>query len=349
MNIHEKYIKRCIQLAKNGLGTTYPNPLVGSVVVHNEQIIGEGWHYQSGMPHAEVNAINSVKDKSLLKDATIYVSLEPCSHFGKTPPCSHLIVSSGIKKVVVGSLDINKKVSGRGIAYLRDHGCEVITDVLKEECDALNKRFFTFHGKQRPYVFLKWAQTADGFIDRLRDENGLKQPNWISNKSSQQLVHKMRAEEQSILVGTNTALNDDPSLTVRSWYGNNPVRIVIDRHNRLPHELNLFDASVRTILITKESKDLDGVEVVQSDFESGFAKSICDALYQKEIQSVLIEGGAQTLQAFIDEGLWDEAFVFEGTEVYFKIGLKAPDLNQNPVSTSKIQNDLLHHYKNASI
>ena len=347
VNIHEKYIKRCIQLAKNGLGTTYPNPLVGSVVVYKEQIIGEGWHYQSGMPHAEVNAINSVRDKSLLKDATIYVSLEPCSHFGKTPPCSHLIVSSGIKKVVVGSVDINEKVSGKGIAYLRDHGCEVVTDVLKDECDDLNKRFFTFHGKKRPYIFLKWAQTADGYIDRLRDENGEKHPNWISNKYSQQLVHKMRAEEQSILVGTNTALNDNPSLNVRSWSGNNPVRIVVDHHNRLPQELNLFDKSERTILISKEVNEIDGVEVMQSDFKSGFAESICEVLYQKEIQSVLIEGGAQTLQSFIDADLWDEAFVFEGVEVNFEQGLRAPQFSLSPVSTTKVKNDLLHHYKNS--
>ena len=241
------------------MGTTYPNPLVGSVVVYNDTIIGEGWHYQSGKPHAEVNAINSVKDKSLLKDATIYVSLEPCSHFGKTPPCAHLIVSSGIKKVVVGSLDLHEKVKGKGIAYLREHGCEVITDVLKEECDELNKRFFTFHAKQRPYIILKWAQTADGFIDRERDEASEKQPNWISNKDSQQIVHKMRAEEHSILIGTKTAINDNPKLTVRRWKGIHPIRVVVDKNNRLPEDIQLFDNSVPTIVISKEGIKSDHI------------------------------------------------------------------------------------------
>ncbi len=346
MNIHEKYIKRCIQLAKNGLGTTYPNPLVGSVVVYKGSIIGEGWHYQSGMPHAEVNAINSVKNKSLLNDATIYVSLEPCSHFGKTPPCAHLIVSSGIKKVVVGSLDINEKVSGKGIAYLREHGCEVVTNILKEECDDLNKRFFTFHGKKRPYILLKWAQTSDGFIDKLRTKDSSKEPNWISNEYSQQLVHKMRSEEQSILVGTNTALNDNPSLTVRSWQGKQPVRIVVDKNNRLQKNLQLFNGMVRTIVISQEAIPIKSIENVVSDFSSGFAQDICDALYENEIQSVIIEGGAKTLKSFIESGLWDEAFVFEGVTVKFGKGLRAPKLKMRPETSTNIKNDVLHHYIN---
>lgn len=346
MNIHEKYIKRCIQLAKNGLGTTYPNPLVGSVVVYNDTIIGEGWHYKSGEPHAEVNAINSVKDKSLLKDAAIYVSLEPCSHFGKTPPCAHLIVSSGIKKVIIGSLDINEKVSGKGIAYLQEHGCEVIKDVLKEECDALNKRFFTYHRKKRPYIVLKWAQTADGYIDKIREEDSEKQPNWISNADSLQFVHKIRAEEHSILVGTNTALNDNPGLKIRSWKGVHPIRVVVDQNNRLPKDLQLFDKSVPTIVISKEDKKLEGVEVVIADFIKGFAPSICEVLFKNKIKSVLIEGGAETLNSFIESGLWDEAYVFEGTNVHFKNGLRAPVLNETPDFSIKIKNDVLYHYYN---
>ena len=349
MNIHEKYIKRCIQLAKNGLGTTYPNPLVGSVVVHNNKIIGEGWHYQSGQPHAEVNAISSVKDKSLLKEATIYVSLEPCSHYGKTPPCSHLIVESGIKHVVVGSLDLNKKVSGKGIAYLRSHGCQVLTEVLKEECDYLNKRFFTFHKKRRPYIILKWAQTADGYMDKLRAVEDSNEPNWISNIHSQQFVHMLRAQEQSILVGATTAINDNPSLTVRNWKGNHPVRVVVTNNSYLPEDLKLFDGAARTIVISKEGLVMNGVENVIADYTNGYAQGICAALVEKEIQSVLIEGGAKTLRSFIESGLWDEAFVFEGTTVKFEKGLEAPNLRALPTYSRNIKSDVMHHYKNYSV
>ena len=256
MNIHEKYIKRCIDLAKNGLGKTYPNPMVGSVIVLNDVIIGEGWHKKAGEPHAEVNAINSVEDTSLLKKTTIYVSLEPCSHFGKTPPCANLIVTSEIKNVVIGIIDSNSKVSGAGVKYLKDNGCNVIVGVLEDKCKDLNKRFFTFHTKKRPYIILKWAETSDGFIDKLRDLTSENSPNWISNTYSQQLVHKMRAEEQSILVGTTTALNDNPSLTTRSWCGNNPVRIVLDRTLKIPSNYNLFDGTVKTIVLTENSSSV---------------------------------------------------------------------------------------------
>ena len=227
MNIHEKYIKRCIELAKNGLGATYPNPLVGSVIVYKNKIIGEGWHQKAGAPHAEVNAINSVKDESLLNKSTIYVSLEPCSHFGKTPPCSDLIIAKGIKKVIIGTVDPFAEVAGRGIKKLMEAGCEVQVGILEKECQDLNKRFFTFHQKKRPYIILKWAQTTDGFIAPKVQEK--REPVWITNQYSKQLVHKWRSEEQAILVGTNTAIADNPKLNTRLWNGKNPVRVVIDK------------------------------------------------------------------------------------------------------------------------
>ena len=247
MNIHEKYIKRCIELAQNGLGTTYPNPMVGSVIVHKNKIIGEGWHKKSGEAHAEVNAINSVKDESLLKDATIYVSLEPCSHFGKTPPCSDLIIAKEIKRVVIGTMDPFAKVAGRGIKKLMDAGCEVKVGILEDECLELNKSFFTFLKKQRPYIILKWAQTEDGFIAPENREG--KRPVWITNKYSGQLVHKWRSEEAAILVGTNTVLKDNPSLNVRKWTGKSPIRIVIDRELKTPDEFPILDGTQKTIML----------------------------------------------------------------------------------------------------
>ena len=343
MNLHEKYIKRCIELAKNGLGTTYPNPMVGSVIVLNDTIIGEGWHKKAGEPHAEVYAINSVKDKSLLKHATIYVSLEPCSHFGKTPPCANLIVSSGIKNVVIGIVDANSKVSGRGVQYLKDNGCNVVVGVLEEECYTLNKRFFTFHTKNRPFIILKWAETKNGFIDKLRDENSENTPNWISNKYSQQFVHKMRAEEQAILVGTNTALNDNPTLNVRSWTGNNPIRIVLDRTLRIPNDSNLLSDGIKTIVFSevKSSINIDeNILFEQIDFSKNVPEQICEVLYNYEIQSVIIEGGKQTLQSFIDANLWDEAYIFVGN-ISFEKGLKAPELNGKLVETKKFSDDIL--------
>src|SRR5690554_546144 len=238
-------MSRCIQLAKNGLGATYPNPLVGSVIVHKDRIIGEGWHQMAGQPHAEVNALKSVADQELLKEATIYVNLEPCSHYGKTPPCSDLIIIKGIKRVVIGSSDPNPEVAGRGIKKLRDADCEVILGVRKEECDDLNKRFFTFHNKKRPYIFLKWAQTPDGFIAPEKKTRTTTNPVWITNEYSRQLVHKMRSEEMAILVGTNTVMEDNPSLTVREWAGKNPIRVVIDRTLKLPPNAAVFDGSAK--------------------------------------------------------------------------------------------------------
>jgi len=348
VNIHEKYIKRCIDLAKNGIGTTYPNPMVGSVIVLNDVIIGEGWHQKAGEPHAEVNAINSVKDKLLLQHATMYVSLEPCSHFGKTPPCSNLIVDSGIKNVVIGTIDSNSLVSGKGVEYLRTNGCNVIVGVLEDECYKLNKRFFTYHSKKRPYIILKWAETADGFIDKFRDNDSDKLPNWISNSYSQQLVHKMRAQEQAILVGTNTVLNDNPSLTTRLWKGSNSIRVILDRTLKISRDYKVMDNKVKTIIFTEENaKNLTKENRIfeRIDFSKNVPSQICEVLYKYEIQSVIIEGGAQVLQSFIEENLWDEAYVFIGN-INFKKGIKAPKLNKLSSEKYTISEDSLCLYKN---
>jgi len=341
---------RCIELAKNGLGTTYPNPLVGSVIVDNNKIIGEGWHYKSGLPHAEVNAIQSVSDISLFKTATIYVSLEPCSHFGKTPPCADLIISSGIKKVVIGSTDPNPKVAGKGIQKLINAGCDVIIGVLNDECDDLNKRFFTFYNKKRPFIILKWAQTTNGFIAPEKNNENLKisekKPVWITNTFSRQRVHKMRAEEQAILVGTNTVLVDNPSLTSRDWEGNSPVRIILDRSLKIPKEMTVFDGDVKTIVFTEKGKSSTKTIIFETiDFSDNMPQQICDVMFTHNIQSVIIEGGSQTLQTFIDANLWDEAFIFIGNTT-FGSGIKSPKFIGDLISEEKIKQDILQIYKN---
>jgi diaminohydroxyphosphoribosylaminopyrimidine deaminase/5-amino-6-(5-phosphoribosylamino)uracil reductase len=344
VKIIEKYMMRCIELANNGLGITYPNPLVGSVIVYNDTIIGEGWHRKAGMPHAEVNAIQSVSDPSLLKDATIYVSLEPCSHFGKTPPCADLIIENGIENVVIGSLDPNPKVAGKGIKKLKDAGCNVVEGVLKSDCDDINKRFFNYHIHKKPYIILKWAQTQDGFIAPEKRKNN--NPVWITNKHSRQLVHKWRAEEQAILVGTQTVLDDNPSLTTRDWQGKSPIRIVLDRSIKIPTESSVLDGSVQTIIITeKQTKNLENISFEAINFSKDISSQICDLLYRYKIQSVIIEGGANTLQTFIDANLWDEARVFTGNSV-FKKGTKAPILIGKTNSEEKIMEDVLRIYKN---
>ena len=333
MNIHEKYIKRCIEIAKNGLGSTRPNPMVGCVIVHNNIIIGEGYTSAYGGNHAEVNAINSVKDKALLKEATLYVTLEPCSHFGKTPPCSDLIIKHKIAHVVIGCIDDNLKVAGKGVEKLKNSGCKVTLGVLENECREHHKRFFTFHNKKRPYIILKWAQSADGFL-APETKNQLR-PVWISNLLSRQLVHKWRAEEQAILVGTNTVLHDNPSLTVRDWTGQNPIRIVIDRTLKLPPTSSIFNDEAETIVISEND----------IDFSKNIAEQICNLLFKKDINSVIIEGGLKTLQTFINEGLWDEARVFIG-DLQLNKGLKAPTLQKKPISETTIQNDILKIYRN---
>ncbi|MDG1729070.1 MAG: bifunctional diaminohydroxyphosphoribosylaminopyrimidine deaminase/5-amino-6-(5-phosphoribosylamino)uracil reductase RibD [Algibacter sp.] len=333
MNIHETYIKRCLEIAKNGLGNTRPNPMVGSVIIHNNTIIGEGFTHPYGGNHAEVNAINSVSNKNLLKEATLYVTLEPCSHFGKTPPCSDLIIKHNIPNVVIGCIDDHEKVAGKGIEKLKNAGCHVTVGVLENECKNHHKRFFTFHNKKRPYIILKWAETNDGFI--APEYKNEQKPVWITNSFSRQFVHKWRTEEQAILVGTNTVLEDNPSLTTRDWAGNNPIRIVIDKNEKLSKKYPVFNAEAESILISKNN----------IDFSKHIAKQICNLLFQKSINSVIIEGGAKTLQTFIDENLWDEARVFKG-QVKFEKGVKAPKLKGRLMSEINIITDTLKIYKN---
>jgi len=339
-------MQRCLILAKNGLGKTYPNPMVGSVVVHDNIIIGEGWHQKAGEPHAEVNAINSVKDRSLLSKSTIYVNLEPCSHYGKTPPCANLIVEMGIKNVVIGSIDYNSEVHGKGILHLQKNGCNVVVGVLEKECVELNKRFFTFHKKKRPYIILKWAETKDGFIfpasNKKAGENIKElQPIWISNAYSQQLVHKWRTEEQAILVGTNTVLQDNPRLTARNFVGKSPIRILIDRKLKISSEFNLLDESEMTLIFTeKNTKSDTNIKYHKIDFSKSIVAQICEVLRQEKIQSVIIEGGAKTLQSFIDENKWDEARIFTGS-VSFQDGLLAPRIKGKTVLKKNIREDKL--------
>lgn len=340
-------MSRCLQLAKKGLGSTYPNPLVGSVVVHNDVIIGEGWHMKAGEAHAEVNAIQSVKNSGLLAEATLYVNLEPCSHFGKTPPCANFINSKGIKKVVIGTTDPNPMVSGKGIDVLRAAGCEVIVGILESECSALNKRFFTFHEKKRPYIFLKWAESADGYIaPKNRSKNG--EPVWITNEDSRLWVHKMRSEEAAILVGTNTAIADNPGLTTRYWKGKSPLRVILDRNLRIDKQAAIFDGNVPTLVISEKVGDAVSQLVYEKiDFSKAVADQVMKLLFSQQIQSVIVEGGTKTIQTFIDEGLWDEAFVFRG-DVQFKEGVKAPVINAEPSTQNNTTGDLMSHYKNCS-
>ena len=342
---HVTYIKRCIELAQNGLGTTYPNPMVGSVIVYNDTIIGEGWHRKSGEPHAEVIAINSVKNRELLKQSTIYVNLEPCSHFGKTPPCADLIVECQIPKVVIGTIDPFAEVCGNGIAKLKDAGIEVEVGFLEKECNELNKRFFTYHQKKRPYIILKWAQTQNRFIAPLQ-KNEIK-PIWISNEFSRQLVHKFRSEEQAILVGTNTVLLDNPKLDVRDWTGQNPVRIVLDRGLKIPKNYSVYDRRIKTIFITEKEQISDDENLIfeRIVFDENINNKILEVLHKNHIQSVIIEGGAGVLESFIKDNLWDEARIFT-SDLILENGVKAPEFNFEKYSETRIMNDVLSLFYN---
>ena len=325
MTKDEKYIARCIQLAKNGLCNAAPNPMVGAVIVHNDTIIGEGYHIRCGEAHAEVNAVRSVKDESLLKESTIYVSLEPCSHHGKTPPCADLIINKGIPRVVVGCQDPFSLVAGRGIAKLREAGIEVKVGVLEEECRQLIRRFVTFNTLRRPFITLKWAESADGFIDLHRTEG---HPYIFSSPLSSMLVHKRRAEHSAILVGRRTALLDNPSLTTRNWFGKNPVRMVIDKDLTLPKHLALFDGSVRTLVFTQreDTSNRPNVEHIRLDFKIDILPQITEVLYKEKLQSLMVEGGSILLQSFIDAECWDEAYI-EQSDAHLKDGVKAPSFS----------------------
>lgn len=336
MQQHEVYMRRCLDLAIKGLGNVAPNPMVGSVIVHNGHIIGEGYHIQYGGPHAEVNAIASVKDEALLKQATLYVNLEPCSHYGKTPPCADLILTKQIPRVVIGSYDPNPKVAGKGIQRLKDAGVEVITEVLKAESDFLNRRFLTYHTQHRPYVLLKWAQSTDGYM-------GLDKPEqiWLSNAASKTLSHKLRTEEQAILVGRNTVTVDDCELTARLWPGKNPLRIVIDRNLVLGLNKKIFNSQADTLIVNSIKDETTGnLHYCKIDFDTDVPAQILELLYKRNILSVIIEGGAQTLQSFIHSDLWDEARIFT-TPHTLKHGKPAPVLPGKLIEESAIDTDNL--------
>lgn len=336
-----------MQIAKNGIGISRPNPSVGAVIVHENKIISEGFTSVYGDNHAEVNAVNSVKNVAVLRESTIYVTLEPCSHQGKTPPCADLLVKHQFKKVVIGCVDSNSLVAGKGIERLKNAGIDVEVGILEKECREHLKRFFTVHEKNRPFIILKWAQTADFF---MAPETKIQQkPIWISNQYSQQLVHKFRTQEHAILVGTNTVLSDNPKLNVRNWSGENPIRIVIDKELKTPKNLFVYDETVKTIFITSftnsNQKSTEKLVFEGINFDANMAKQICDILQKHRIQSLIIEGGTKTVQTFIDENLWDEAYVFT-SDKSFKNGLKSPVLEAEIQSEIQIKNDILKTYRN---
>ena len=314
MDIHETYIRRCFQLAQNGLGYTAPNPIVGCVIVHNGQIISEGFHQQYGQNHAERNAILRVTNEDVLKNATLYVNLEPCSHFGKTPPCADLIIEKKIPRVVISNLDTNPEVGGKGVERLRKAGIEVITGVLEDDGRFLNRRFFTYIEKKRPYIILKWAESLDGFLGNDTERQ-------ITNEALRNLVHKWRSEEPAIMVGTNTVWIDNPQLNTRAYFGKNPLRITIDRNHKLPNNLHFFDQSQPTKIY--ETTDLS---------------EILTDLHTQKIQSLIVEGGAQLLQSFINQNLWDEARILTGNKHLHK-GLNAPNIQGQTIFSKQIEED----------
>jgi len=335
-DVDDRFMLRAIELARFGMGNVSPNPMVGCVIVHKDSIIGEGYHREYGKPHAEVNAINSVENKELLKESTLYVTLEPCSHFGKTPPCSDLILRYLIPNIVIGTIDPFAQVAGRGIEKLRNEGCEVVQGYLEEQCIELNRRFFTFHQKKRPYIILKWAQTADGFIDIDRSHEHYGQPTWITNDLSRIAVHKMRTDESAILVGTNTAQKDNPSLTVRDWSGRSPLRLVIDREMRLSPDLALFDQKVPTIVYTsKEVLCKNNIEFKRILFDGNELNQIISDLHDRGVLSLIVEGGQKLLNSFIISDIWDAARVFVGKN-NFHSGVKAPALDANKVKSEEL-------------
>ncbi len=341
----EKYHQRCLELARKGMGMVAPNPLVGALLVVDDHIIGEGYHAAYGGPHAEVNAINDVKEKSQLQKATLYVNLEPCFHYGKTPPCVDLIIKNKIPRVVVGHLDPYIEVAGKGIEKLKSEGIEVITGFLKSECRYLNRRFLTFHEEKRPYIILKWAETSDGFIDYKRDPGSDSRPVWITGELTRLLVHKWRAEEQAILVGTNTALLDNPMLNVRDWTGKNPLRMVLDRNLQLPKNLNLFNKLQPTIVFTEKSSNNEtNLEFHKINF-SNIIDEVIEFCNEHRIQSFIVEGGLQILNTFIQSGKWDEARVFKSNSRIGN-GIKAPVINKIAINHTNIEDTVLYFVQN---
>jgi diaminohydroxyphosphoribosylaminopyrimidine deaminase / 5-amino-6-(5-phosphoribosylamino)uracil reductase len=343
-----KFMKRCLELASKGEGSTYPNPLVGSVIVNDGEIIGEGYHLKAGGPHAEIIAINTVSDKSKLKTSTLYVNLEPCSHFGKTPPCADFIISNGIRRVVIGTSDTSDKVSGEGMLKLKNAGCDSLTGVLEKECRILNRRFFTFHEKKRPYITLKWAQSADGYLDIVRPEDSDQGPNWITGKPERVLVHKWRASEQAILVGAGTYRTDGPKLNVREWSGHQPLRIILSSSGSVGNEFYSNETNGSIVVFThNKGISFSGATKVELSGKVSSSGQIVEYLYNIGIQSLFIEGGAEVLSHFISTGLWDEARIFTGKK-FFHDGVKAPSLKGTLLSKTIFSDSFLEFYSNNS-
>ena len=338
-------MQRCLDLASLGFGNVAPNPMVGSVLVYENKIIGEGFHQQYGQAHAEVNCINSVKeqDQHLIEKSTLYVSLEPCNHFGKTPPCSDLIVSKKIPKVVIACTDLSEKVNGSGIKKLSDSGVEVITGILEKEAIELNKRFFTFHQQKRPYIILKWAQSENQSISGFQGK-----PIKISNALTDVLVHKWRSEEAAIMVGINTVMLDNPSLTTRNWTGKNSIRIVIDKDLKIEQTAKILDQSAPTIILNQHINKIEGEnDFIQINFEHEIIPQLNELLYQKDVQSVIIEGGAKLLQSFIDAGVWDEARIITNQTMHIENGITSPTFEYKTCyKQEKIENDLIQYFSN---
>jgi len=347
MNDFSEHMKRCLFLASHGLGKVAPNPMVGCVILHQGQVIGEGYHEQYGGPHAEVNAINSVADKDLLPESTLIVNLEPCSHQGKTPPCANLIIEKKIKRVIIGCEDPNPLVGGKGIEKLRAAGIEVITGVLRADCRELNKRFITYHEKKRPYIILKWAQTKDGFISLKAPLK--KEDNWITSLESKKLVHQWRAQEQAIMIGTNTAILDNPELTVRLVEGENPLRVIIDEKLAIPFSSHIFSEDTETLVFTSlKAQDREHVKYLKTDFSRNILPFVMASLYERKINSIIIEGGAHLLNSFIEDSMWDEARVFTGDK-FFKEGLRAPVVKGEEVSRISVGADELLLTRNVTV
>ncbi|KQR93548.1 riboflavin biosynthesis protein RibD [Chryseobacterium sp. Leaf180] len=336
----ELYMRRCIELAKKATGNTYPNPLVGSIIVHNGKIIGEGFHQKAGEAHAEINAINSVENRELLKESTIYVSLEPCAHYGKTPPCALKIIEIGFKRVVIGAMDLHDKVNGKGKKMIEEAGIEVVSGILENECLDLNKRFFTFHQKKRPYIILKWAESADHFMDQDF------KPTQISNSLTKQFVHRLRNSEHAILIGTMTAMRDNPSLTTRELTGRNPIRLLIDSDLSVPRDFHIFNKEAETYVFnTIKNLDESHIQLIKVSKEN-FIAEMLEKLHEKQIQSLIVEGGGKVLQQFIDADLWDEAIIIKNPNLVLKNGTKAPTFNKMSERSEQYRDNVIEFYSN---
>lgn len=348
MTTDEKFMQRCLQLSLHGKGFVSPNPMVGAIIVRDGKIIGEGYHCQYGGPHAEVNAFSSVRDKTLIAGADMYVSLEPCSHFGKTPPCANRIIKEKIKRVVIAVVDPNPQVAGRGIRMLQEAGIEVVLNVLEQEAKEVNKEYFVYQTQRRPYIYLKWAQTRDNFIDRKRLPENPPEPTVISTDFHKILVHKLRSEISSIMVGTNTAINDNPHLTTRLWSGKNPTRIVVDRLGKIPKEYNITNDEAPTFVYTEQVEEETTVgqtTYIPFEFNANLLPNMVINLRERKINSLLVEGGRQLLQSFIDLGLWDEAYIVIANKE-FHDGTPAPVIQGEITENDKDNGSSIIHLKN---